>query len=136
MSITLTEAAKQVGITKSGLMKAIKKGKLSAEKDVHGEWTVDPAELFRVYPKSSDSTKDKNGQVVDGTIIEIKGLKREIDLQREQINSLREQLTKSDTDKADLSKKMDEQLATFRMLTDQREEKTGQSRGFWKRLFG
>src|ERR1017187_8546921 len=137
MSITLTEAAKEVGITKSGLMKAIRKGKLSAAKDVHGEWTVDPSELFRVYPKSSDSTKDQSGRVVIGNSIETNGLRREIELQREQINNLRDQLSQSSEEKDKILKMMDEQITNMRMLTDQRREnKAEEGRGLWKRIFG
>ena len=137
MSITLTEAAKEVGITKSGLMKAIRKGKLSAAKDVHGEWTVDPSELFRVYPKSSDSTKDQSGRVVIGNSIETNGLRREIELQREQINNLRDQLSQSSEEKGKILKMMDEQITNMRMLTDQRREnKAEEGRGLWKRIFG
>ena len=137
MSITLTEAAKEVGITKSGLMKAIRKGKLSAAKDVHGEWTVDPSELFRVYPKSSDSTKDQSGRVVIGNSIETNGLRREIELQREQINNLRDQLSQSSEEKGKILKMMDEQITNMRMLTDQRREnKAEEGRGLWKQIFG
>jgi len=49
MEMTLAEAATAVGMTKQGLLKAIKDGRLSGEKDAHGVWKVDSSELFRVY---------------------------------------------------------------------------------------
>lgn len=49
MEITLAEAATAVNMTKPGLLKAIKTGRLSAVKDANGTWKLDTAELFRVY---------------------------------------------------------------------------------------
>lgn len=49
MEITLAEAATAVNMTKPGLLKAIKSGRLSAVKDANGTWKLDTAELFRVY---------------------------------------------------------------------------------------
>ena len=47
---TLGEAAKQAGISKPTLSKAIKEGRLSAEKQPDGSYRIQPAELFMVYP--------------------------------------------------------------------------------------
>lgn len=47
--IPVAQAAEMVGKSRMTLMKAIGKGKLSATRDVHGRWQVDPAELTRVY---------------------------------------------------------------------------------------
>ena len=49
MEMTLAEAAVAVNMTKPGLLKAIKSGRLSAVKDANGTWKLDTAELFRVY---------------------------------------------------------------------------------------
>jgi hypothetical protein len=50
MSHTLATAAAACGVNKSTVLRAIKSGRLSGAKDVHGEWRIDPAELHRVYP--------------------------------------------------------------------------------------
>jgi len=47
--IPVAQAAELVGKSRMTLMKAIGKGKLSAVRDVHGRWQIDPAELTRVY---------------------------------------------------------------------------------------
>jgi len=47
--LTLTEATEQTGKSKSTLLRAIRSGKLSANKNEHGDYRVDPSELFRVY---------------------------------------------------------------------------------------
>ena len=50
MGFTLGEAAKSTGKSKATISKAIKNGKLSASKNMHGAFDIDPAELNRVYP--------------------------------------------------------------------------------------
>src|SRR3546814_1588807 len=50
MSITLREASEKVGVTRQTLMKAIKTGRVSGQKSDNGEWSIEPVELFRVWP--------------------------------------------------------------------------------------
>lgn len=47
---SLSEAAKASGKSKSTLTRAIDKGKISASKDEHGRYQIEPIELHRVYP--------------------------------------------------------------------------------------
>ena len=47
---TLGTAAKATGKSKSTILRAIRDGKLSASKNVHGAYQIEPAELHRVYP--------------------------------------------------------------------------------------
>lgn len=47
--LTLTEATEQTGKSKSTLTRAIKSGKLSAQRNEHGDYRVEPSELFRVF---------------------------------------------------------------------------------------
>lgn len=49
--LTLLEAARETGRTKPAILKAIKRGSISATKNDAGEWQIDAAELFRVYPQ-------------------------------------------------------------------------------------
>ena len=56
---TLTEAAKETGLTRAGIHKAIKAGRLSATKNDDGNYLIDAAELFRVYqPVSSTINRE------------------------------------------------------------------------------
>ena len=51
MAYTLAEAARAVRRDKTTLFKAIRKGTISAARDaMTGAWTIEPAELHRVYP--------------------------------------------------------------------------------------
>lgn len=54
--LTLTEAAKEVGLSRPAIFNAIKRGRLSATKDAQGRFIIDPAELFRVYKPVNDVT--------------------------------------------------------------------------------
>lgn len=49
MELSLSQAAKEAGVSKSTLSRAISKGRLSARKDDLGQFHIDPAELFRVF---------------------------------------------------------------------------------------
>lgn len=55
MMLTLGQAAKEVGKSKTAISNAIKKGRISAGKTESGGYQIDPAELFRVYPPKQSS---------------------------------------------------------------------------------
>jgi hypothetical protein len=58
MSYSLSQAATAIGMYRSTVLRAIKAGKISATKDVHGQWCIEPAELHRVYPPVADTAGD------------------------------------------------------------------------------
>lgn len=61
--LTLGEAARQVTVTKSTLHRAIRDGRLSANRDDQGHYQIDPAELFRVFdPVDRNATSDDSEQ--------------------------------------------------------------------------
>ena len=66
MELTLTEAATVVGITKQGLLKAIRDGRLSGEKDANGIWKVDTSELFRVYKPATEKAETASNEYEPG----------------------------------------------------------------------
>jgi hypothetical protein len=60
---TLGTAAQACGLNKSTVLRAIKAGKVSATRDEHGQWQIDPAELHRVYPPvASNAAKQRSEQ--------------------------------------------------------------------------
>jgi excisionase family DNA binding protein len=61
-TLSLREAAEQVGVSKSTIFRAIRAGRMSAAKDDDGNFLIDPAELFRVYPPKG-SQDDVAGDV-------------------------------------------------------------------------
>ena len=59
MYLSLGQAAKEAGVAKSTISKALASGKLSyREKNSEG-YKIDPAELFRVYPKTSKNSAEE-----------------------------------------------------------------------------
>ena len=87
--LTAREAGERVGKSRQAIIKAIRKGTLSATKDESGEWRIDPAELFRVYPPVSqvDDTHPATESASDTG-----GLRREIEVLRERLAEKDEQI--------------------------------------------
>jgi hypothetical protein len=121
MGITLREASEKVGVTRQTLMKAIKTGRVSAEKSDNGEWRIEPVELFRVWPPVNGVQQPLQPDLTDG---DTPGLQAENRLLREQVAELREE--------RNAWREQAQRLA----LTDQRAPRQpAPQRGFWSRLF-
>jgi len=61
MTYTLGQAANATGKSKSTIQAAIKKGRISATKDDIGQWSIDPAELHRVFAPIVRHVDKSNG---------------------------------------------------------------------------
>jgi len=120
MGITLREASEKVGVTRQTLMKAIKTGRVSAEKSDNGEWRIEPVELFRVWSPVNGVQQPSQSDLTDG---DNPGLQAENRLLREQIAELREE--------RNAWREQAQRLA----LTDQRAPpQPAPQRGFWSRM--
>jgi hypothetical protein len=133
MPYTLGQAARATGKAKPTIARAIQIGRLSASRADDGTWSIDPAELHRVYPMTGQT----NGQILR-------------DLPGEPASALAELLTERDRLVAeqaetilDLRARLDAEAEERRrltaMLTDQRAgERPGAAvprpRG-WRRWF-
>jgi hypothetical protein len=49
-TFTLGTASQATGCAKSTILRAIKAGRISATRDELGQWSIEPVELFRVFP--------------------------------------------------------------------------------------
>ena len=56
MSWSVSRAARETGLSKSTISRAIKSGRISATRQHDGSYLIEPAELFRVYPRNPDGT--------------------------------------------------------------------------------
>jgi hypothetical protein len=117
MSYTVGQAAKATGKSKPTISRAIGTGIISATKNENGSYTIEPAELHRVFPPkqlSSDETRD---------ILRSETPALQVTLQRE-IELLREMLTSKDAVIDDLRERLDregeERRKLTAILTDQR----------------
>lgn len=152
MSLSPAEAAKHVGLTKQSVIKAIRSGRLSAVKDASGGWSIEPVELFRVWPAVNQDRGKVTPQVDTGLPPEnnevVAVLKGQIELLRSQLDDVR------------VDRNHWRQIAERSLLTDQRptlervQQDTPRSveiapaaelkphapprsdSGFWSRLFG
>lgn len=140
MVYTLGEAAKATGLTKSGLSKAIKCGRVSANRTESGSYEIDPAELHRVFPPAVNG-QPKAESVLQDTHSKLAELVAKLESAQEQLNREREW-------SRELSRRLDEEASERRkltaLLTHQQEPKaqsvpkdTALARpSFWHNLFG
>ena len=120
MGITLREASEKGGVTRQTLMKAIKIGRVSAEKSDNGEWRIEPVELFRVWPPVNGVQQPLQPELTGG---DTPSLQVENRLLREQVAELREE--------RNAWREQAQRLA----LTDQRPVLPAARRGLWSRIF-
>ena len=60
--LSLREAAQQARTSKSTILRAIQSGRLSASRTDDGGYSIDPAELCRVYPPRNDAPEQSGDQ--------------------------------------------------------------------------
>lgn len=127
MGYTLGTAAKATGKSRTSILRAIERGKISAEKNVHGEWDIEPSELHRVYP--AKEVGDGSGNSTDATsantdlLIENKELAAKLEGADQRIRDALDQV-------ADLRLRLDQsegerrrtQAQLTALLTDQRSD--------------
>jgi hypothetical protein len=61
MQFSLSQAAKETGKGKSSIHRAIKSGKLSAQRHEDGTYSIDAAELFRAFPPAPPQPVPERG---------------------------------------------------------------------------
>jgi excisionase family DNA binding protein len=96
-TLSLREAAEQTGVSKSTIFRAIRAGKLSAARTPDGNFEIDPAELFRVYPpKTADVAPERATEPLVGhgapdaeTAMKLALLDAEVKALREMVAELR-----------------------------------------------
>lgn len=94
--LTLSQAAKALGKSKSTLNRAIKTGRLSAIRNEDGTFSIDPAELYRAFPEPSSnvhherSTEQPRTVVLDDLDSRISLLQQLLEREREVVADLKE----------------------------------------------
>ena len=92
MNLTLAAAAAAAGVNKTTLLRAIKAGKISGNKDEHGQWDVEPAELHRIHPPVTQraDTEAPHYHATAALEAEIAGLRQVGELLRGQFEATRQ----------------------------------------------
>lgn len=96
MSFDLASAAAATGVAKSSVLRAIKGGRISALRDDNGRWSVEPAELFKIFPPLpptqpatlQNGAPERVTQLLEEQVAELRSMladmrRREDDLQRD-----------------------------------------------------
>ena len=139
--LTVSQAAKEVGITRGGLWKAIKEGRLSATKNNKGQFAIDPAELFRVYPPV-DAVDVYSEQA---SIDEYQSRQHEENELRIRLELTNRLLAKAESEVDDLRRRLDDESSERRklmqLLTHQPEQQAQpepkqEGSLLWRKLFG
>ena len=124
--LTLGQAAKEVGRSKTALTNAIRSGRLSATRLDNGSYCIDPSELFRVYSPVDTNSDHKpvhtSTRYIDTTGHIENGLLRDL---IEQVKSERDDLRKrlNDTEESRQRMQLELQRLTL-LLTHQTTTKT------------
>jgi hypothetical protein len=138
--LTLAEAAKETGLTKPAILKAIQKGRVSATKDDKGQWFIDPAELFRVY---SPAVKKEMGETQTGSfelLLKLKEMEAKLAVTEKRLLNKESEIENFRAQVDDLRSERErwriqaEQIT--RLLTDQREKEQARKPRFWDWLSG
>uniref|UniRef100_UPI00321B2632 hypothetical protein n=1 Tax=Paracoccus sp. SSK6 TaxID=3143131 RepID=UPI00321B2632 len=125
------QAAKVSGKSKSTINRAIKAGRLSAQRHEDGTYGIDPSELFRVFPKDQGEPKAAEPKEPTGTPSASE------EILRVKVQMLEAQLEREQDTVADLRKRLDRAEDRILALTHQAEKPSpggspGQAKaGFW-----
>ena len=135
----MTKGAELAGVSKGTVSKALKSGRLSYAEKTDNGYLIDTSELFRVFPPKQPETVESTRPETDKgnveTPVETGGLRREIELLREQlrdrdgvVDDLRRRLDQSDEERREAQARVIGLLAG--------PGPTESKRGFFGRLFG
>jgi len=97
------EAVKRYQVSRATLMKSIENGTISAEKNERGHWSIDAAELMRVYvPRASHAAvdrtrpdqvnRDEPDQKADDATVRVAVLEAELAAERAKVDLLQRHL--------------------------------------------
>ncbi len=128
MKHTLGTGAKATGVAKSTILKAIKSGKISADRDANGSYAIDPAELHRVFPPLAEKQRidqekkllatpppPLNEQAETAVLLaKLAGLEAILTREQETVADLRNRLNQSEQERRDAQERL------TALLTDQR----------------
>jgi hypothetical protein len=100
----LMSAAAAAGVNRSTVLRAIKAGRISGQRDATGGWQIDPAEFHRVFPPLPlpvATSAQQDQQQIDGQVALLRNLVEQLrnDMEaREEDHRKREQDLRQDRD--------------------------------------
>ena len=141
MKYSRSEAAKATGKNKTTIQRAIKSGKISANKGDGGSYEIDPSELHRVFPptvaqrdaqhRQSNDTQQGKSASINNDLARVLELEKELAVAHERVNGLEAHKEQMADTINDLRKRLDSSEGRVTaLLADNRPK-----RSFLSRLF-
>ena len=119
MKYSLSDAAEATGKNKTTIQRAIKNGRISAQKGTSGAYEIDPAELHRVFPLAtaqrdkSNNTQQASVALGSNALARISELEKDLAVAQSRSMSLEEQ-----------RQQMSETIDDLRVRLNRAEERT------------
>ena len=132
---SLTQAAEATGMTRQGVLAAIRRGTVSAKKNEQGQWEIDPAELHRVYAPVNNPAQhvDSNStQPVAPQVDTITDLEKRLAVAEALLETTRNQRDEALRERDAWKQQSNEWMMMTKALP---EGDPKPKRGFWARLF-
>jgi hypothetical protein len=132
MKLSANQAAKEIGKSVPTITRAIKRGALTAEKRKEGGYLIDPAELFRVWPRVTPKDDTQGDTLNDTRPHDTRVLEVELKAERDMRARLEAEIE-------DLKGQRDKWQGQAERLLIERstvEAPQAASRGLWDRLTG
>ena len=131
MGYSMRQAAEVCGRSRTTLHRALKSGKMSGTQDGEGgEWSIDPAELRRVFPWAGNEHEHKSTDVHGANT------PQHDEVMAVKVAMLEDQLERERETVADLRKRLDRAEDRVTALTDQRVPRAGAGKSWIERLLG
>lgn len=121
---SLGAAAKAAGVAKGTISKALKSGKLSYVEKTPAGYQIDPAELFRAFPRKQSEPVENERLETPRETAEIAVLRVRLEAAERRASDLARELDRSHEEKM--------RLMTLLPAPEQPTQRVG----FWKRVFG
>jgi predicted site-specific integrase-resolvase len=128
MKLSLGQAAKQAGISKSTLSRLIKQGKVSAERQENGTLHIDASELDRLADIRATMHRSENVSAQQSDTPKETVLQREVELLRELLHD-KERTIEDLRQERDAWRGQAERLS----LTATKPERPEKPKGWWRR---
>ena len=132
MPYTLGQAAKATGLSKPTLSEAIKKGRISATRNENGSFSIDPAELHRVYPPVASLNSKEESETEPFRTHDLTGKIMVLEAQVKAVSELKDQIAAERDDlRAERNRLLgviEQQAGTVKQLTHQPEPTTADHR--------
>ena len=139
MKYTAGEAASATGLNTATITRAIKKGRISANKLENGAWQIDPAELHRVFPPIASKVlpQDQMQEYAREDQEESKSAKNalqgEFEAMRERLAAVEQRAVVAEALAEERGKRLDQLVP---LLPKAAPAPVTDSRSWWRRLLG